>query len=371
MAYGGDQYMTERISTAAATRSDRYFFAFNTVNQISVWVDGAQGDGAQGYTAQGGGAQAGDARASGTRGGGGQGDGAALLDEVEALCERYERLFSRTAPQSGLATLNRFAGKPTTVDAELAALIRDALDYCAEVDGLFDVTMGTVVRLWDFNDRHIPSDEQLAEALSHVDYRRVHVDGTTVRLDDPHAALDLGGIAKGYIADKIALLLRKRGVESAIVNLGGNTFVLGRRPDKTLWRVGLRNPLPSTQQAGMESFARVEVENCSVVTSGIYERAFHKDGQLYHHILDPTTGKPAHTDLLGASLIARRSLDADGYTTGLIIMGLDRALAFIEGKPDLEAVFVTTAGEIYASSGIGTTIPFETMEAVEVTKTAT
>ena len=106
-------------------------------------------------------------------------------------------------------------------------------------------------------------------------------------------------------------------------------------------------------------FAAVEVSDSSVVTSGIYERAFVQDGRLYHHILDPKTGWPAQTDLLSASLIAKHSLDADGYTTALIVMGLDKALEFVEGQTGLEAVFVSSSGEVFATSGIGTSIPFK------------
>jgi thiamine biosynthesis lipoprotein len=302
----------------------REFFAFNTVNRISAWTTEA-----------------------------------GVLDEAVALCARYEQIFSRTDSSSELARLNAARGVPREVSEELAALISDSLGYCEASNGLFDVTMGIVVRLWDFKARNIPSTQQLTEALRHVDYRRVHVEGTRVQIEDPQATLDLGGIAKGYITDKLIEMFKARGVKSALVNLGGNVAVLGGKPDGVAWRIGLRRPKPSSMQAVMQSFALVEVRDQSVVTSGIYERAFEHAGRLYHHILDPHTGYPAVTDLLGASIVAARSLDADGYTTALIIMGLDEALAFVESRENLEAVFVTTTGEVYASSGIGTTVPFK------------
>lgn len=286
-------------------------------------------------------------------------DDEAILDEAVAWCDRSEFLFSRVDPASELFRLNRAEGRPTDVDPELAAFIETALSYCERADGLFDVTMGSATQRWDFKQQVIPAREDVAAALRHVDYRGVAVEGTTVTLRDPQACIDLGGIAKGYIADGILALLRERGVEHALVNLGGNVAVMGGKPDGTPWRVGVRKPLPSSALPLLDSFATVSVRDGSVVTSGVYERAFERDGTLYHHILDPRTGFPAQTDLLSATLVARTSLDADGLSTALIIMGADRALAFVEADPALEAVFVTTDGDVLATSGIGDAVPFE------------
>jgi thiamine biosynthesis lipoprotein len=317
-------YSDDTSATGVSSiRCFRHFYAFNTVNQISVLTEDAS-----------------------------------VLDAVEEAARRYELLFSRTDASSQLARINANAGQPVEVDPELADLISNALDYCETTEGLYDITMGTVVRLWDFKTRVIPSLADTAAALEHVDYRQVLVEGNMVQLKDSQAALDLGGIAKGYIADRMAALLRERDVNSAIINLGGNVFVLGSRPDGSPWRVGLRKPLPSNDQTQMEPFAAVEVRDCSVVTSGVYERAFDLGGRLYHHILDPRSGRPAKTDLLSATLIAPTSLQADGLTTALIIMGLDAALDFVEHKDGLEAIFVSSSTQIYATSGVGNDIPF-------------
>ena len=305
----------------------REFFAFNTLNQVSVWTKDAT-----------------------------------ILDEALALCKHYEQLFSRTNPRSELSRLNRAGGKPTEVDHELAGLIDTSLAYCAQSGGLYDVTMGTVVNLWDFNAKILPTKEQITEALRHVDYQRVHVEGTTVHIEDPCAIIDLGGIAKGYIADQLVKTLTDRGVKSALINLGGNVSVLGKRPDGDAWRVGLRKPVAVSLQETLQSFAVIEMSDRSVSTSGTYERAFTLDDQLYHHILDPRTGYPAATDLLGVSLIAESSLEADGYSTALIIMGFDKARAFVVEHPSLEAVFITVSGDIYASYGIGSTLPFRLLD---------
>ncbi|WP_080800289.1 FAD:protein FMN transferase [Arabiibacter massiliensis] len=302
----------------------RDFFRFNTTNTLSADVD--------------------DER---------------VLDAAVAWCDRCELLLSRVDPASELFRLNHAEGRPTEVDPELAAFIEVALAYCREAGGLFDVTMGSVTRLWDFKRQIVPDAADVAEALRHVDYRNVVVEGSTVTLRDPQACVDLGGIAKGYIADGLLALLRDHGVERALVNLGGNVAVMGGRPDGDPWRVGIRKPFPSSALPLLDSFATVALRDGSVVTSGVYERAFERDGALYHHILDPRTGRPAETDLLSATVVSRASLDADGFTTALVIMGADRALAFAEEHPALEAVLVTTEGDVLATSGIGKDVPFE------------
>lgn len=282
-----------------------------------------------------------------------------ILDEAVEWCDRYELLFSRVDPASELFRLNSAEGRPAAVDAELAAFIETALSYCREVDGLFDVTMGSATQLWNFKDCMIPARDDVAAALRHVDYRGVIVNDAVVTLRDPLACVDLGGIAKGYIADGILALLRERGVSHALVNLGGNVAVAGGKPDGSTWSIGIRKPLPSHELPLLDSFATLAVRDGSVVTSGIYERAFEQDGTLFHHILDPRTGFPARTDVLSATVVAPTSLDADGYTTALVIMGADRALAFAEQHPSLEAVVVTNEGDVLATSGIGTEVPFQ------------
>lgn len=286
-------------------------------------------------------------------------DDDAILDEVVALCDRYELLFSRVDPASELFRLNEAKGRPVEVDAELASFIGTALTYCERTGGLYDVTMGSATQLWDFKRQAVPAADHLAAALERVDFRNVVVEGATVTLRDPLACVDLGGIAKGYIADAVLALLRERGVQHALVNLGGNVAVMGGKPDGTPWRVGIRKPFASCALPLLDSFATVAVSDGSVVTSGVYERAFERDGTLYHHILDPRTGYPAKTDVLSATVVSRASLDADGFTTALVIMGADRALAFVEADPALEAVLVTDEGDVLATSGIGEDIPFE------------
>ena len=285
-------------------------------------------------------------------------DDLTIPQRVDSLVKRYELLFSRTNPQSQLSRINNALGKAVVVDPELAQFITLALEYCKQSNGLFDITIGSVLRLWDFKGGVVPNEQSITDALRDVDYQAVHVEGASVRLNNPKATIDLGGIAKGYIADKIIEMLSEHSVQSGLVNLGGNVMVLGEKPDGSAWNVGIRLPESSLYQAGDEAFASLFVRDSSVVTSGIYERAFIDQERLYHHILDPNTGYPAQTDLLGATIVSKKSLDGDGYSTTLIILGLERAIQFIEDRPGLEAVFVTTEGEVLATSAIGVDIPF-------------
>lgn len=270
---------------------------------------------------------------------------AAALHEVEALCARYELLLSRFNPKSRLFALNAAAGKWIDVGEKLAAVLRAALGYCERTGGLFDITMGGVCRLWDFKRGVVPDDAAIAEALAHVDWRNVQVEGTQARIADPQATIDLGGMAKGYIADRVIDLLKLRGATSGVINLGG-------KPDGSAWNVGLRAPVPSGGSLQAASFASVPVRGKSVVTSGVYERSFVRDGRVLHHILDPRTGKPAETDVLSATVIADKSIDADGCTTALIIMGAEQALTFAEQTPGIEAVLLTTNAHLLKTTGL-------------------
>ena len=279
---------------------------------------------------------------------------AAALREIEALCARYELLLSRFNPESRLSALNAAAGEWVDVGNELAAVLRVALGYCERTDGLFDITMGDVCRLWDFKRGVVPDDAAIAEALAHVDWHNVQVEGTQARIADPQATIDLGGMAKGYIADRVIDLLKHCGATSGVINLGGNVACLGSKPDGSAWNVGLRAPVPSGGSLQAASFASVPVRGKSVVTSGVYERSFVRDGRVLHHILDPRTGKPAETDVLSATVIADKSLDADGYTTALIIMGAEQALTFAEQSPGIEAILLTTNARLLKTTGITT-----------------
>lgn len=270
-----------------------------------------------------------------------------VLDEVCSLCERFDRQLSRTRPTSDVGRINAARGETVTVHAQTADLIQKSLTYCAASDGLFDITIGAVSELWDFVEGVVPSERAVTEALPHVGWHNVHVKGTEVCLRDPDARIDLGGIAKGYIADALIKELSSHGVTSATVNLGGNVAVLGAKPSGQPWVVGVRDP---AGQDPNSCVAKVDVTDGSVVTSGLYERTFEVAGRQYWHILDPRTGYPVQTDLASATLCTRRSIDGDGFTKPLFMWGAAEAMQWLEERLDIQALLVTRAGEVLTTS---------------------
>lgn len=272
----------------------------------------------------------------------------ALFDDCFSLIREAEATLSRTLPSSEIARLN--TRETDSVSPETAALIADALALAEITGGAFDPTIGGVSALWDFTAATptIPDADALAAACACVGYAGVQIDGTTVTFASPDTRLDLGAIAKGEIADRVTALLRGRGVEHAILNLGGNVVVIGGRPDGEAYRVGVQDPASETG----EPLLSVAVRDGSVVTSGIYHRGFTVDGQYYHHILDPRTGWPCDNELASVTILSRSSRQGDGLSTACMLLGLNAGLALIEATDGVEAIFVTRTGEVICSSGV-------------------
>ena len=351
---------------------------------------------------------------------GGGNKGNELRNLLQCECARYENLFSRTVPTSDVAKLNSSDGSWVEVSADTHNLIQVALEYCKKTGGLYDITVAPFVKLWDFKDKRVPSDKEIRKAKQQVAWNKVELksegtqgdsaqgDGTRrdstqsggtryfVRLLDPAHAIDLGGIAKGYIADALGKLLKGQGVENFLINLGGNILCSGAREDGGPWVVGIKSPKsefenvscslvpdaalamgnsincnepnisnpgndsshsafasgnePSSNNfahdSGHSAFAsnervlkKLRVHNASVVTSGIYERFFIKDNQLYHHIIDPRTGKPARSDTASVTVCATNSIDAEGFSTALLIAGSEKGAAFAKRQPEIMAAY--------------------------------
>lgn len=264
-------------------------------------------------------------------------------------CMEYERLFSRTRTGSDVSRINKAQGAWVEVDERTAELIEAALAYCAASHGAFDITIGTASRLWDLKRGVIPDKHMLDEAMQHVNWHGVHVehgDGMAhVRLEDPRAMIDLGGIAKGWIADALDCLLACAGACGYVIDLGGNILVRGDKPDGSPWTVGLPDPTHGREKPS----ATIKLAGGSVVTSGIYERACMRDGTLYHHVLNPKTGMPIEVEYPAASVVCERSTDAEGFSTTLLALGLDRGRQLATEHPEiLQAYFITWDGKVVA-----------------------
>ncbi len=272
-----------------------------------------------------------------------------MIEHCRKMCETYEQMLSATIETSEISKINNADGEPVSVSDDTAELIEKGIEYGEISGGLFDITIAPASGLWNFTDNEdktLPDPDELAEAVSHIDYRCVHVDGNTVVLTDPEAQIDLGGIAKGYIADRLKEYLEGEGIEHALIDLGGNMLALGGRYDGTDFRIGLQKPFAETGTA----MAALSINDQSVVTSGDYERYFEKDGVIYHHILAPSTGYPVQNDLDQVTIISERSVDGDALSTTCFAMGLEDGMELIRSLDGVEAIFVTKDGEIHTSS---------------------
>lgn len=272
------------------------------------------------------------------------------IEDCFSLIDDYERLFSATLEDSDIWNINHGGGKPVTVSDDTVSLLQTALYYSELTDGSVDLTVLPLSELWDFGSEgnaHVPDKAAITEALSHIDYHTVRLEGSTVTLTDPHAAIDPGFIAKGYIADRLKEYLLSQGVESACISLGGNVITIGNKPGGQPYRIGIQKPFA----AEGETIAAIGVTDASVVSSGIYERYFYEDNILYHHLLDTQTGYPVDNNIAGVTILAPTSIEADALSTTCYFLGIDEGMKFIESLDGVEALFILTDGTLLQSGG--------------------
>lgn len=263
----------------------------------------------------------------------------AAITKAYDRCRELDKLLSNKTDSSDVTKVNRSGGAWVMVGKDAATVIKEGLRYGKLSGGAFDITIGRVTDLWDFHaDKpKLPDEAKLQEALRHVDYRNVEVDGNRIRLLDPEAKIDLGGIAKGYVGDEMRKVLKKEGVTSAVINLGGNIVTVGTKPDGSKYTIGIEKPFSDRQ----EIIGRTHIGEGTVVTSGIYERQFEYKGKRYHHILSPKTGYPVDTDLEAVSLVTVKnsSMDTDAMSTICLMKGTKAAKKFIDSQKGIEATF--------------------------------
>ena len=231
-------------------------------------------------------------------------------------------------------------------------VVKKAVEYSKIVEGTFDPTIRPLVKLWNIGTKEeaIPEEYQIEETLKLVNYKDVILDENehSIMLKYKKQALDVGGIAKGFAADEVRDIFYKHNIKSALIDLGGNIFALGSKDDGTPWKVGIQNPFkPRGEFIGILS-----VKNKSVVTSGNYERYFMKDGQRFHHIIDHKTGYPSQSKIISATIISDNSIDGDGLSTGVYILGINKAMKIIEDIDGIDAIFITEDKKVYKTSGI-------------------
>ncbi len=275
-----------------------------------------------------------------------------IFVETEELIRGYENLISKTIEGSFTEQLNTNSefDYSNFAYAEVVNQLYDKSTYYEELsDGAFDVTMEPVVRLWDINNGNteVPAQEDIDATLALVGFENFTRDDASKKyVLENGATVDFGAIAKGHMADIVKGSLMTKGINSALINLGGNVITIGAKPGDKNWIIGIQDPTGNTG----EQLGTVEVKNKSLVTSGNYERFFIKDGVRYHHILDPETGYPAFSGLSQTTIVSDRSVDCDALSTTTFILGNEKGMELIESLDGFESMFVGEDGEFYFST---------------------
>lgn len=276
-----------------------------------------------------------------------------ILDKVFTKVKELESTLSINENGTLVDKINESAGiEPVKVDYDTYTVIKKGLEYAKLSNGLFDISVGPIVKLWNIGlpEAKVPTQEEIDSRIPLVGYSDVELNDeeNSVFLKRQGMMIDLGGVAKGYTADVISDILTEEGVKSAIIDLGGNIFAHGLKVDGSTWRIGIQNPFSDRG----DIIGTITVKNKSIVTSGIYERYIEKDGIKYHHILSPKTGYPYENEIAGITIISDKSSDGDALSTSVFAMGVKEGMKFINTQEGIDAIFVTKDNKIYITDGI-------------------
>lgn len=275
----------------------------------------------------------------------------ATLTAVMEEIGRLERLLSVEKEGSDLDRLAKAAGREwVDISPECEEVLRMAKEVYLLSEGHFDVTSGPLIALWGIRGGeggNIPTEAEVATAQAKISSERLLLEPGRAYLSEAGMVVNLGAIAKGYIADCVKTFLQDAGVSHALVNLGGNVLAVGSKSDGKPYRIGINMPYSERQ----ELWGELLIADRSAVTAGVDERYFEKDGKRYHHILDPFTGYSADTEVLSVTIVSENSAMGDALSTSCVLLGVEKGLALIESLPDIEAIFLCKDGSAALSSG--------------------
>lgn len=277
------------------------------------------------------------------------------IQEVIELLELYKNRFSANDFNSELMAINNNAGiKPIQVHPDLFELITIGKEHSLARPGNLNIAIGPLVQTWriGFSDAKLPSPSEISEAMILSDPTHILLDSKnqSVFLNQIGMKIDLGALAKGYIADKIIIYLKNEMIDSAIINLGGNVLVHGDNPNRSegYWVIGIQHPKKKQGQ----NIGAVKIKNQSVVTSGTYERRLIIDDKEYHHIFDRQTGYPIQTEMASISIVSKQSVDCEIWTTRLFGLSIKEALDILNAVSYIEGIIITKDDRIYLSDGL-------------------
>ena len=277
-----------------------------------------------------------------------------VFDKLFNLIDYYEYMVSKNIADTELNQVNANAGiEPVKVNEDFYEMVKIGIDFAGYSDGLFDISIGPLVDLWGIGTdfANVPTEADIKEKMAVIDYKTIVLDENeqTIFLPQKGMALDLGAIAKGYIADRVKDLILEEGYESAIINLGGNVLTVGTKPNSDTWSIGVRDP---ESDAG-STMGILKLEDNSIVSSGIYERFFIEGDIRYHHLINPKVGYPEQNDMISVSIISELSVDGDALSTTVFLLGLEACFKLVEELENVEAVFVMADRSVYITSGLG------------------
>lgn len=269
---------------------------------------------------------------------------AAVMEEMH----RIDRLMSPYKDNSSLSRINKTAAsRPVKIEKELYDLIAESIRISRLTEGAFDITFASVGRLYDYRKKIHPSAEKINKNLKRINYKHIILDSTrgTIRFAVPGVSIDLGGIAKGYAVDTSIMILQKAGVRHAIITAGGDSRIIGDRRGRP-WMIGIRDPRKSRAVKGM-----VPLINSALSTSGDYERYFVENGEHFHHILRPDTGKSAR-QLRSVTVLGPDATTTDALSTSVFVMGPEKGMALVEKWQGFEAILIDQQDRLIYSSGL-------------------
>ncbi|WP_297133264.1 FAD:protein FMN transferase [Terrisporobacter sp.] len=276
-----------------------------------------------------------------------------ILKECGSILTDIENKMSSQLTSSEISKINNMAGKDyVKVSEDTFYVIKESIEFSKISNDTFDISIGPIIDLWSIgtDSAKVPSKEEISDKLSLVDYKNILLDENThsVKLNKENMKIDLGGIAKGYAADKIYKYLKEENLESALINLGGNVYALGTKKNNEPFSIGIQDP---TKPRG-NSIGNIKVSNKSVVTSGIYERYIEKNNKIYHHMINPHTGYPFENNLSSVTIISNNSMICDALSTTTFGLGLEKGMQLVENLDNVEAIFITKDKKIYLSSNL-------------------
>lgn len=274
-----------------------------------------------------------------------------ILESAFNILDKIEEDMSKNIENSTVSKINKAKkNERIKINSSLEYVLNKSSEISTLTNGYFDITIGKVVYLWGIgtSNSRVPEKEEIDNALKFVNYRNIIVDDSSVYKKEDEIEIDLGGIAKGYAADEISRFLYSKNISSAIINIGGNVLLHGKKPSGEDYKVGIQDPFSLRN----EYFAIVEGSEISVVTSGDYERFFEEAGKTYHHILDYKTGYPSENDIAAVSVISKSSIEGDALSTALYAMGKEKGLKIVEELKDTECIYITNDKKVIISNGL-------------------